>query len=562
MALGYRTQRTVKNAFGRALREPRQFIALLVVVGYAAINIGIVIALLLFPAPPPLRALADRLVPGGIALQLAGVQGTLTLILLSLAASAAFENPLLQFGQADIDLLFPTPIPQRQLLLGRVVSNHLRAFAAAFFFWGLSVAPLLRLGGFEIWPAGGLALLALTCTFAIIDQLTATGLLWLHGRDADRWFARAGLLVVFVVLCGMLVAGGARLFSGNWQVLGLLLGFASGTLAVIVFPIGLAVEVLLAPVRGLDAAMQTGLLVAFDLLTGVVVVVIGSSRIQELAVSPHGQGGLLMRAAREARLDPLRFIRLAWNPEQIHDEPTAIRSPIRPFGSGFAVLVWARLVQLLRNLPRTLLALAVLGLFPLAIILQNRAFGMSAMVSAIIFSASLATQVFHELRDHLTGVDTDLSLPVPRWKWLFATLAAHIPLYWLGGLVLIGGALIARGGQEWPIALGFALWYPLVIVPQIAMRGAVMFLFPAAVLPGRRDPVQFLVVALVNGLVTIAMLLLALTPVGVLLALANITQVGLPAIFAVLYICNGLLTIGSLLFLAWAYQRFEPGEGL
>jgi Putative ABC exporter len=561
MALSYRAQRTLQNAFGRALHEPRQLLALLVVVGYAAINIGIVIALLVFPFPLPLRVLAERLVPGGVVAQLAGVQGTLTLILLSLAASAAFENPLLQFGQADIDLLFPTPIPPRRLLLNRVLTNHLRAFAAAFFFWGLSIAPLLRLGGFAIWPAGALSLLALTCTFAIVDQITASGLLWLHSRNADRWLARAGLVLVALALCATIGACIARLITGNWAVLSALLGFASGTLGVVVFPIGLAVEVLLAAVRDTSAELQTGLLLGFDLLSAVLVVVIGQGRIQELAVSPHGQGGLLMRAARSARLNPLRFAQLAWNPERIHAEPHTVYSGIRPFGTGALVLSWARLVQLWRNLPRTLLALVVLGLFPLAIILQNRAFGMSAMVSAIIFSASLATQLFHELRDHLTGVDTDLSLPIPRWRLLFASLLAHLPLYWLGGLILIAGTLIARGGQEWPTALGLAFWYPLVIIPQIAMRGAVMFLFPAAVLPGRRDPVQFMVVALVNGLVTIAMLILALTPIGALLLLADRIQIDLAVVFLVLYLCNGLLSAGALLLLAWAYGRFEPEEG-
>jgi hypothetical protein len=184
------------------------------------------------------------------------------------------------------------------------------------------------------------------------------------------------------------------------------------------------------------------------------------------------------------------------------------------------------------------------------------------MVSAIIFSASLATQVFNELRDHLTGVDTDLSLPVPRWQLLFAALLAYVPLYWLGGIVLIGGALIARGGENWPIALGLALWYPLVIIPQLGVRGAIMFLFPAAVLPGRRDPVQFMIVALVNGLVTIGLLAMALTPIGVLLALANVVQVGMPVLFAILFICNGMLSAAALGLLAWAYERFEPGEGL
>jgi hypothetical protein len=88
-----------------------------------------------------------------------------------------------------------------------------------------------------------------------------------------------------------------------------------------------------------------------------------------------------------------------------------------------------------------------------------------------------------------------------------------------------------------------------------------MFLFPAAMARGQRDPVQFLVVALVNGLVTVGLLLLALTPVGVLLALSQLTPVSLWALFGVLYLCNGLLSVVALLALAWAYGRYEPAEG-
>jgi len=145
MALSFRARRSLINATLRSLRDPRQLVALVVVVGYVAINVGIILALLIFPTPPPLQAFIARLVPGGVAAQLESVRGTLTIILLSLAASSAFENPLLQFGQSDIDLIFPTPISSRRLLIGRLLSNHLRAFAAAYFFWGLTIAPLLRL---------------------------------------------------------------------------------------------------------------------------------------------------------------------------------------------------------------------------------------------------------------------------------------------------------------------------------------------------------------------------------------------------------------------------------
>jgi Putative ABC exporter len=565
MALAFRSRRTITNALLRALRDPRQLIALLVVVGYAAINIGVIIALLIFPAPPPLRALADALVPGGVVQQIDGVRGTLTLILLSLAASAAFENPLLQFAQADIDLVFATPIATRRLIIVRLLGNHLRAFAAAYFFWGLSIAPLLRLGGFEIWPIGALALVALTCMFATVDQLTATGLLWLAGRGADHWLMRIGFLIITALALLIASALLGRAVTGSWALLTSLLTVGANLLGGLFLPIGLAVDVITAPAHaradGSVDLSQIAALLAFDLITALMVIATGQDRIKELAVSPLGEGGLLWRALRRSRLNPIRFFRLAWSTEVDAHEERAEVARVRPFGRGAWVLTWVRLSQMRRGWVRTVLALGVLGLFPLAILSQNRSYGLAAMVSAIIFSASLATQVFNELRDHLTSSDTDLALPIPRWKLLLASVLAHLPLYWAGGLILIGGALLARGGADWQTSLGLALWYPLVVIPQLGVRGAIMFLFPAAMARGQRDPVQFLVVALVNGLVTVGLLLLALTPVGAILAISQLTEVSLWVVFGVLYICNGLLSALALLALVWAYGRYEPSEG-
>lgn len=562
MALTFRARRSLVNAALRSLRDPRQLAALLVVAGYVIINVGIIIVLLIFPTPPPLQEFIARMVPGGVAAQLEGVRGTLTIILLSLAASSAFENPLLQFGQSDIDLLFPTPISSRRLLIGRLISNHLRAFAAAYFFWGLTIAPLLRLSGFEIWPSGAWALLALTCAFATIDQLSATGLLWLSQRGADRWLMRGGLILVALLMLGIVAALAARAISGDWGVLGALLQVVSTVLGTIILPVGLAVEVLTFPAHASGGwPWQAIALALLDIFSMAVVVAIGQGRVRELAVSPLGEGNIVPRALRRSGMNPARFARLVWNPELIADQKQQISGGIRPFGRGAWAMTWARLTQMRRGMGRTLLALGVLGLVPLAIVVQNGSFSLGSILTAVIFSASLATQVFIELRDHLTAADTDLSFPTPRWQLPIASLVAHLPLYWAGGLILLIGIGVARGNFGWDL-LALALWYPLVVIPLIGFRGAVMFLFPSAVLPGRRDPVQYMVVALVNGVMTMALLALSLLPVGVMFALSTIMTINATLLWLILYLCGGLLSAVAILALAFAYQRFEPGEGI
>ncbi|MFL5804697.1 MAG: putative ABC exporter domain-containing protein [Roseiflexaceae bacterium] len=560
MALSYRTRRTIVNATVRSFRDPRQLIGLLVVVSYVAINLGVVVALLALPLPQLLIQMANSIVPGGVRAQLPGVRGALKLLLLSLSAGAAFENPLLQFGQADIDLLFPTPIPSWRLLLGRLLSNHLRALAAAYFFWGLTIAPLLRFSDLAIWPGGAWALLGLTCLFVTVDQVSAATLIWLSRRGAARWLSRAGLVLIGVILIGALVSLAGFAASGTWRILAAFVGGIGGLLGGIVFPIGFAVDILTAPAHpGAPVATEALALLGLNLLSGAALIAIGSGHVREAAVSPLGEHGLLRRAFRRSNLNPISFVRLAWSPELLpaDDEGGA---GLPPFGRGATALLWARLAQMLRAGGRTLVALLVVGGFPLAIIAQGKGGGLGTMVAAIIFSASLATQLFTNLRDHLTGADLDLALPVPRWRLPVAGLLAQLSLYWTSGLILIvGAALLGRIG--WLDAVLLLLWHPLVVVPQLGFRGTLLFVFPAAMLPGRRDPVQYVIVMLVNSLLTAVLLGLSLLPVGVLATLTSVMHVSLLVVWAVLYLCGAALTVLAMVALAVAYHRFEPGEG-
>jgi hypothetical protein len=74
--------------------------------------------------------------------------------------------------------------------------------------------------------------------------------------------------------------------------------------------------------------------------------------------------------------------------------------------------------------------------------------------------------------------------------------------------------------------------------------------------------VQAVVVLLVNGLLTMGLLLLSLAPLGVLLALSRLFGVGLAWLWPVAYLTSGLLSAAALGALAWAYGRYEPGEGV
>jgi hypothetical protein len=372
---------------------------------------------------------------------------------------------------------------------------------------------------------------------------------------------RGGLIIVGGLLALVAAALLARAITGGWDMLSGLLNLVGAVLGTIILPVGLAVDVLLLPAHGSGQPWQVGVLAILDLISAIGVVIIGQGRVRELAVSPLGEGGIIRRALRRARLNPARFAKLVWQPELLADEDTSDGGGIPPFGRGAWTVIWARLTHMRRGLGRTALALTVLGIAPLAIVIQNGSYSLGSLLTAVIFSASLATQVFIELRDHLTAADTDLALPVRRWQMPVASLIAHLPLYWSGGLILLVGVGIARHSFGWDL-LALLIWYPLVVIPLIGFRGAVMFLFPSAMLPGRRDPVQYLVVALVNGILTMVLLALSLLPLWVMFALATSLTISPVLIWVILYACGALLSALAVLALSLSYSRFEPSEGL
>jgi hypothetical protein len=187
-------------------------------------------------------------------------------------------------------------------------------------------------------------------------------------------------------------------------------------------------------------------------------------------------------------------------------------------------------------------------------------YSLNRVVTAIIFSASLGTQIFNDLVDHLRFGNLELTAPTPRWRILTAATLPRLALYWLGGIVLLVGiAISAPGASIGELAL-LIFWYPLVLVPLLALRGVLVFLYPAAGIPDRRDPVQALLVVLLNGMVTLAVILLSLLPFVALLALSSLFHVGSSWFWPVMFITNGALSLASWGLLVLSYRFYEPGE--
>lgn len=569
--LRYKQQRQLINALRRSMSGPRQALSLLLALGYGALTLAMIAALLVAPLPDFARAMLDGLLgAGALEARLRSLRGGLTLSLLLLATTAAFQNPLLQFARADVDLLFATPLPAWRALLGKLLLNHLRTFFAGYFFWGIGAAPALRMLGFAPWPAGLWAILGLTCLFATIDQAFALGLI-LSGDEADGrrlLFTRAGLLIGGGGL-GLLGLGAISwLLGGGRVLLDGLLGLAGGAmLGGLLLPLGLAGDLLLLPMRPdlAHAALALGGLALLDLASGGLLVWAvargGAGALMETVLAPPGPGlGELLRTVGPR---PLRVLAALWRgepPEAAPDDaagPAAGR-PARLLGP--AAQIWRRGIEIGRAPVRSALAVAALGLIPLWIYGPERGHSLARLLTALVFSTSLSTQIFNDAADHLRYASLELGLPAPRWRALLAAMLPRLLLYWLGGLALLLGAGLRAPDTAWADILALALYDPLILTALISLRAALVFIWPAAGIPGQRDPVQALIVLLVNGLLVLLVIAVALTPFGVVLALIELLGVGGVWLWPTVFVGGAGLALASVALMCWAYGRYEPAE--
>lgn len=569
--LRYKQRRQLVNALRRSFAGPRQALALLVALAYGAASLAMVAALLVAPLPGVARALIDGLIGAGeLEARLRSLRGGLTVSLLLLATTAAFQNPLLHFARADVDLLFATPLPAWRLLLGKLLLNHLRTLFAGYFFWGIGAAPALRLLGYDPWPAGIWAILGLSLLFAAVDQSLALGLI-LAGEQADGrrlLITRAGLLVAGAGL-GLLALGGlAWLAGGGRALLDALLGLAGGAAAgALLLPLGLAGDLLLLPLRPElpRAALALGGLALLDALCGGLLLRAvargGSGALMETVLAPKGPG--LADLLRDLGPRPMRILAALWRGEAADDAPADLGrpGPARPPRLlGAAAQIWRRGLEIRRSPLRSALAVLALGLIPLWIYGPARGHSLQRLLTALIFSTSLSTQLFNDAADHLRYASLELSLPAPRWRALLAAMLPRLLLYWLGGAALLVGAGLAAPDVRWADILALILYNPLILASLISLRAALVFLWPAAGIPGQRDPLQALIVLLANGLLVLLVIALSLVPFGVVLALIQLLDISGAWLWPTVFAAGSLLALASIALMCWSYGRYEPAE--
>ncbi len=565
------------NALRRTISNPRHLFSLLGVMAYTAASVAMIVALVVVPFPPELRELLNTLgLDIDLEEQLRSTRGALTLTLLMIGSISAFQNPLLRFAPADIDILFTTPVPLWRVMTGRLLLDHLRSLTTAPLIWGFVVVPLLRLTGYAPWPLGLWSILGLFLLFNIVNLFFANLHMALtrrdstshqqHTRAAGLWVGRVILLVLAGLLVLLAITLLARMVSGNWGLLGMLLEVAGGPLLrVLLLPISLTSDLLLLPAQPAFASGPS-LLLLLLLDVGLLLLLVwqvaqgGAGVLLEASLTPDGRPSRLDELLSAVNFNPVRLGVALWRGEWPEPAGRSGVQLVRSFGSGAHTQSWRRLAELQRTPLRNMLALLLLFVVPLAIYNPLEDYNTGRLVAALIFSASLGTQLFHDGADHLRYADLELSTPVARWQLLWYAYLPRLGLYWLTGVLLLVLLGLINTGASWWHLLVLSFWYLLLLIPLLALRGALVFLYPAAGLPGQRDPVQAMLVPLINGLLVMGVILLSLLPFSTVVMLNMMFGVAPLLVWPIVLVLNGLIAVVCCALLVWSYRRYEPGE--
>lgn len=591
-ALLYKQYRQIRNALRGVLRRPEQLITLLVTIGIGVFMLLAIITILFLPPPEDIASTLSTELEGEnvtvpiediqalFAEQIESLRGAVTLIFLFFASAAAFKTTLLKFTPADVDILFTTPVRLQRILTGRLILNYLRNATTAFLFWGSGVALALRLSGYELLPGGLWGLAALILLFSSIDQGVATIHTATLRRDIGQpqmqrsvwrlWLLRGVLVCVLLLVLLVLVGVLAQLLLGSWLILnGLLAFFGSPVARLLLLPISLTADLLLVPVQittppllAWGILLLLHLLILHQLLRQVLLG--GTGALLEPALSPAGKPTSFDEVVQAARFNPLRLFQIIWRGEWAAAVAAQQRIPaaLTAYGHGAAAHEWRRVQEFARVPLRNLIAVLLLAGVPLLLYNPTEPYSLARMIAAIFFTTSIATQLFNDTGDHLRYTDIELAAPVRRWHVLWFVQSPRLLIYWIGGALFVVLAGLLTSDTIWHHIPLLILWYPLILLTMLAVRGAVVFFYPAAanLSNAEADPLQALFVTLINtasfGVVALAILI----PFGIVSFLVE--YFGLPGVLAwliLLGISGTICAVGCWLIIL-AYRHYEPVE--
>jgi hypothetical protein len=537
-AIGLLALLQLKNAFRTTFTDFRKLLPLLFFGLLWAAQLTIT-SLLQGLRAPVREQMADFLLAN-----LPTVQSATFLILILIAVGNldfGFSTGFLHFTMADIDYLFPSPIPPRAILAYRLASKTVvtffqAAFLFLFFFW----FPIEAVAdGQASWSGGGSALLALFFCLGGYANLA----LWLKLAFGGGKLTRLRPVILAVV-----TLFGVYLMYSYWELglEGLLRVSRSQTAALLFYPCRLAADAMVAPLMKGVAPVALGWLGGFYVVT-LLMVFARREHFYEASLEGSEQAAKLLQAARELNWAAL----MSGGAVGASGGRTASYTAPVPKGRAWT-LFWAHMASAARR-PVANVAIPLVGGILLTVAAQLAfkerlaAVMVGALGGYLLFVFTIAG--ITTFRQALARQPLVRPLPLRDWQVVISDVAPRVLLLslfaWSAGFsVLLGGG---RGAAR--VALIMVVHAPAALVPLNLIQYVLALWYPNS-----QDKIHQLVAGLigvfVTGLAAGFMIPLALAPMAMRLPwwISAAIFVG-PCAFAALVL---------LALAVWLYGRYEP----
>jgi hypothetical protein len=530
----------LRNSVRTSLTDVRKLIPLLVFLFF--IGTQVLSAVFMASVRPPVPSEAAEAIHGRLDLISGAVFVALALIALAII-DYGFSGGFLTFPLADVDYLFPSPVPRRLVLAYRLAARTGTAFfQAAFLFYVVvwRLADVVSPRGADLGASFAALCALFFCLGGYANLAFTLKLVFGFGRYAvvRRW--TAGLLIGAAALVGYM------LWQHGWTGLS---GLARGWVPTALFyPCRLAADAAVAPLSGADATSALLLLVGFYAGT-LAVLFARNENFYEATLEGSERAARLLQAAREQNWSAIFAIQ-AERRRAARGNGKERPYTVPPFGRKGMAVFWAHLCAAAkRPFPNFILPLAGGAALPFAAQLLDRrvaAFITAAISAYLLFILAMSgIQVFRQ------AIQRPIirPLPIPPWQVVLADVAPRVLSITL--FCWAAGAALWTGGAPYSDVVA-----PLLITclpAAMALLHQIQYLL-ALWYPDAQDKLQQLLAGFISLFLTGG----ALTLMGLLVAVPVVLNA--PAwLTSVVFVLPTLTaTAGAAALSAYVYRRFEP----
>ena len=464
--------------------------------------------------------------------------GALTLAMMVIVNVLFGGGDGIAFKPAEIEFLFPAPIPRRQLLLFRIISTGLITLPSSIFIAiGFQSRAPMFLG---VWIGAWFSFLFLSLVLIIWQQLAGIVGQAMIGRS------RKGLAVVLVVIVGAAFATGSL---GTQLSLENATTFAGSPFGQKVLTPFLPFSSVLASTSMPALAKSAGICVA--ILIGLIAVVL------RLDLN-HTEASVAASQRMAKRVSDARRGQIAFNKGNSFLKGFSVPKLPRLFGAG--PIAWHQLTTLLRSAGSlTFFVVIVGGAVTFPMLMNSNVDPKQLMTTVIMLSVFMLPQfIQYDFRSELDRMSVLKALPVHPMALCLGELLAPVLAILVVQVVVLCLAL-ALGGPELLSLIGliaaFAIPADFLIY---AVENFVFLLFPFRMGPGGEQGLQNMARVMITMLLKLLLILLFTGLAGGLGGLCFYLSDNQFLAFAVAWVIT-LLSCGALLpALAWAFNRFDP----